>query len=128
MPPVSPAPPLARDPWGWASALAALPLLLFSRGAPLGEPVADDYDYLRHMMFTHAPSWLDGGGSPIYPSKLPLRDFHRLSVEGVGGTLKITVHLLDGTSFPLEDLDRVARERTPYRPENRPGFFSFRRS
>src|SRR5262245_54728342 len=36
-----------RDPWGWLAALSVLPLFLRARGAPLGEPVAEDFDFLH---------------------------------------------------------------------------------
>jgi hypothetical protein len=62
----APAPPALRDPWLWASALAVLPLLLHSLGAPLGEPVADDFDYLRHVVFSRTHSLFDGGGASLY--------------------------------------------------------------
>ncbi len=62
----SPAPPAWRDPLLWLSALAALVLLATSAGAPLGEPVADDYEYLHHMRFTPHWGWLDGFGSQLY--------------------------------------------------------------
>lgn len=42
--------------------LALVPLVLHSLGAPLGEPVADDFDHLRYALFL-PHRWLDGGGS-----------------------------------------------------------------
>ncbi|MEO5617726.1 MAG: hypothetical protein ABIS67_08140, partial [Candidatus Eisenbacteria bacterium] len=56
-------PPLYRDPWAWLSALSLLPLVLHSLGAPLGEPVAEDFDFLRHWRLLGQHSLLDGGGS-----------------------------------------------------------------
>jgi tetratricopeptide (TPR) repeat protein len=64
--PLAPAPPLARDPWAWLSALAVLPLVLHSLGAPLGEPVADDFDFLHHALFSPTHSLFDGGGSTAF--------------------------------------------------------------
>jgi hypothetical protein len=61
-----PAPRAARDPWAWASALAVVPLLLRSLGAPLGEPVAEDFDFLRRALLEPANSLLDGGGSMAF--------------------------------------------------------------
>src|SRR5262245_3250500 len=55
-----------RDPWAWASALAVLPLILHSLGAPLGEPVADDFDCLHRVLFTPNLSLLDGCGSVLW--------------------------------------------------------------
>jgi len=45
------------------SLLALVPLMLHSLGAPLGEPVADDFDHLHYVLFTRHPTWFDGGGS-----------------------------------------------------------------
>ncbi|HET9325440.1 MAG TPA: hypothetical protein VFQ05_01580 [Candidatus Eisenbacteria bacterium] len=36
-----------------------------SLGPPLGEPFADDFNFLRHALFGPG-SWLDGGGASIY--------------------------------------------------------------
>ena len=47
----------------WLSALSVLPLVLHSLGAPLGEPVAEDFDFLRHWRLLGNHSLLDGGGS-----------------------------------------------------------------
>jgi len=63
-PPARPAP--WRDPWAWASALAVLPLVWHSRGAPLGEPVAEDFDFLHRALLTSDRSLLDGGGSMAF--------------------------------------------------------------
>ena len=53
------------DPWALAPAAAALLPLLKLWGAPVGEPVADDYDFLHHALL--APGrLLDGGGALIY--------------------------------------------------------------
>lgn len=56
-------PPLARDPWAWLSALAVLALVLASRGAPLGVPVAEDFDFLHRALLEPTRTLLDGGGS-----------------------------------------------------------------
>ena len=59
-------PPVWRDPWALASALAVVPLVLHSLGAPLGEPFADDFDYLRHELLEGGGSFFDGGGSTLW--------------------------------------------------------------
>ncbi len=64
--PVNLAPPLSRDPWAWASALAVLPLVLHSLGAHLGEPVAEDFDFLHRALLSGNHSLLDGGGSTAF--------------------------------------------------------------
>ena len=61
----APAPPFMRDPWAWSVLAAVLPLLARAWGAPLGEPFADDFNFLRHAFFDPG-SWLDGGGAVIY--------------------------------------------------------------
>jgi tetratricopeptide (TPR) repeat protein len=61
-----PAPPLWRDPWALATGLAVVPLLVRCAGAPLGEAVAEDFDFLRRSLFTGMGSLLDGGGSTAF--------------------------------------------------------------
>jgi tetratricopeptide (TPR) repeat protein len=58
-----------RDPWAWASLLAIVPLLVRCAGAPLGEPVAEDFDFLRRALFVQPAglsSLFDGGGSTAF--------------------------------------------------------------
>jgi tetratricopeptide (TPR) repeat protein len=61
-----PAPPPWRDPWALATALAVVPLLVRCAGAPLGEAVAEDFDFLRRSLFSGMGSLLDGGGSSAF--------------------------------------------------------------
>lgn len=56
-------PPLLRDPWCLAIVAALVLVFVRAWGAPLGEPVADDFDHLHHVLFSGAWSWFDGGGS-----------------------------------------------------------------
>ncbi|HXS81742.1 MAG TPA: hypothetical protein VN896_03405 [Methylomirabilota bacterium] len=65
-PEATPPPPLARDPWALATALAVVPLLVRCWGAPLGEPVAEDFDFLRRSLFGGMGTLLDGGGSSAF--------------------------------------------------------------
>lgn len=59
-------PPSAwRDGWLWISVLSVVPLLLGTRGAPRGEAVAEDFDFLRRAM-EPGVSFLDGGGSQAF--------------------------------------------------------------
>jgi len=62
-----PAPaPRGRD-LSWALVvLAAVPLVVHSLGTPLGEPFADDFFFLRRVLFPGPRPLLDGGGSPLY--------------------------------------------------------------
>lgn len=65
--PASTRPPRdARDPWAWLVPLAILPALLRMSWRTLGEPVAEDFDFLRHNRLGGAVSWLDGGGSEAF--------------------------------------------------------------
>jgi hypothetical protein len=59
----APPPPLARDPWAWITLAGVVPLLVRCAGAPLGEPVAEDFDFLHRAIFRGMGSLLDGGGS-----------------------------------------------------------------
>lgn len=54
---------MKRDPWAWLVLLGVLPLALKLAGAPVGEPVAEDFDFLRRALLTGDRSLLDGGGS-----------------------------------------------------------------
>lgn len=73
-----PAPPQAwRDPWAWLAALAVLPLLIRSWGAPFGEPVAEDFDFLQPALFDRSWHLLDGGGSQAYWRPLSLQLYYR---------------------------------------------------
>ena len=59
-------PPFGRDPWAWVSATSVLPLVIHSLGAPLGEPVAEDFDFLRHVLLLGQHSLAGGGGSNAF--------------------------------------------------------------
>jgi hypothetical protein len=52
--------------------------VLHSLGAPLGEPVADDYDFLHHAFLSGGGDWLDGGGSLFYWRPLARQLYYRL--------------------------------------------------
>ena len=76
--PPAPLPPLWRDAW-LAVALAPLVLLVVrSLGAPLGEPVADDFDHLHHTLFSRDHSWLGGGGSASFWRPLAYQGYYGL--------------------------------------------------
>jgi tetratricopeptide (TPR) repeat protein len=64
--PVEPMPAVWRDPWALVSALSVLPLLARCIGAPLGEAVAEDFDFLRRTLLAGMGSLLDGGGSTAF--------------------------------------------------------------
>src|ERR1041385_5897536 len=59
-------PRTSRDPWQWLPLFAAVPLLVHAAGAPLGEPFADDFFFLRRIVVPSPRPWLDGGGSPVF--------------------------------------------------------------
>ncbi|HUK62230.1 MAG TPA: hypothetical protein VLV15_02815, partial [Dongiaceae bacterium] len=73
-----PRPPLRRDAWAWVAALAILPLVVRSRGAPWGEPVADDFDHLHHVLFASHASVFDGGGSRSFWRPLAYQGYYGL--------------------------------------------------
>lgn len=62
----SPARAVWRDRWLWLAALAVVPVLFQMRGAPLGVPVADDFDYLHRVALSGVHTLLDGCGSIFY--------------------------------------------------------------
>lgn len=76
-PPANTAPGLRSDRWAWVCLLVAVPSLLASLGGPLGEPVADDYDFLHHAAFAGRGRWLDGGGSLFYWRPLARQLYYR---------------------------------------------------
>lgn len=59
-------PPMRRDPWLWLVLLAALLAPLGALGTPMGEPFADDFDYLRYSLLETEHSFFGGGGSVLY--------------------------------------------------------------
>jgi hypothetical protein len=73
-------PPLWRDPWAWVSVLAVLPLVLHTLGAPLGEAVAEDFDFLHRALLQGMGTLLDGGGSEAFWRPVP----HQLYYAGLG--------------------------------------------
>jgi hypothetical protein len=56
-------PPVWRDPWAWSVLLGVVALLLKCFGASLGEPVANDFDFLHRALLQGTGTLLDGGGS-----------------------------------------------------------------
>jgi tetratricopeptide (TPR) repeat protein len=77
-----PRPPVSwwRDPWGWASVLAVLPLVLHSLGAPLGVLVADDWDLVSRGLAPGPLNLFDGGGSTAFWRPIPHQIYYRLFV------------------------------------------------
>lgn len=59
-------PPIVADPWAWVAAAPVLLMVARALGAPLGEPFADDFTFLRHALFGEGWNLLDGGGAVIY--------------------------------------------------------------
>lgn len=79
VPPLAPGgepPPLFRDPWAWAALGVVLLLIVRSWGAPFGEPVADDFDHLHHVLFAHDRSWWGGGGSASFWRPLAYQGYY----------------------------------------------------
>ena len=69
-------PPLLRDPWAWVALGVVLLLIVRSWGAPFGEPVADDFDHLHHVLFSHDRSWWGGGGSSSFWRPLAYQGYY----------------------------------------------------
>jgi hypothetical protein len=74
----TPAPPIARDPWAWVVVATLLPVLWATRGAPRGEPVAEDFDFLHRALLEPARTLLDGGGSLSFWRPLSQQIYYRL--------------------------------------------------
>src|SRR6266571_1550590 len=94
--PLEPAVPLHRDRWAWASVLAVLPLVIHAWGAPLGEAVAEDFDFLHRVFFSRTHTLLDGGGSSAFwrpvAHQLYYETFGRLILSHPG--LVATLHVV----------------------------------
>jgi len=73
-----PPPPAWKDPWLLAGVLAVSVVLFRSLGAALGEPVAEDFDFLRHVVLGRNSSWLDGGGSLSFWRPLSQQTYYGL--------------------------------------------------
>jgi hypothetical protein len=58
-------PPVWRDPWAGLVVLCVGAVLFAVRGVPLGEPAADDFDFLNERTFKPL-DWFGGAGSPLY--------------------------------------------------------------
>ena len=79
-PPAATEPPASKPhaavPWPWLCLLAPLVLLAHSLGAPLGQPVAEDFDFLHHALFSPF-DLLDGGGSVAFWRPIPHQLYYR---------------------------------------------------
>jgi tetratricopeptide (TPR) repeat protein len=70
----------ATDAWAWLTLLAVVPLAARMAGAPWGEPVAEDFDFLRRALLEGTGSLLDGGGSQAFWRPIP----HQLYYAALG--------------------------------------------
>jgi hypothetical protein len=55
-----------RDAWCWGALSSVVLLVWHSMGAPLGEPVAEDFDFLSRALLSARHTLLDGGGSAAF--------------------------------------------------------------
>ena len=98
-------PAAGRDPWGWVSALAPLVLVLHAIPAPLGEPVAEDFDFLHHALYSGSHTLLDGGGSSAFwrpvAHQLYYGTLGRLALTWPGAVAAVHVLLLGAASWLL---------------------------
>jgi len=96
--PSSPPPRFVADPWAWATLLAVLPLAQRMRGAPWGEPVAEDFDFLHRALLEGMGTLLDGGGSHAFwrpvPFQLYYAAFGRLILSAPAAVTVIHLGLL----------------------------------
>ena len=86
--------------WSWLVAFAIVPVFWVSRGTALGEPFADDFDFLHHTLFTGRWQLLDGGGGGLY-----WRPLARQAYYGLLGPLLLShplaVAVLHAAAFAL---------------------------
>ncbi len=67
-----------REPWVWAALSVVALLVARAWGAPFGEPVADDFDHLHHVLFSRDRSWWGGGGSSSFWRPLAYQGYYGL--------------------------------------------------
>lgn len=65
--------------WAWAPVLAALLVAIRAWYPFVGEPVADDFDFLHHRSTPGLDAWLDGGGSDFYWRPLARQLYFRVA-------------------------------------------------
>jgi len=58
--------PWFNDRWCWGAVGTVVLLVWHSVGAPLGEPVAEDFDFLSRALLSGQHTLLDGGGSAAF--------------------------------------------------------------
>ncbi len=71
-------PPLLSDAWALAPFLATILVAIRSWYPFIGEPVADDFDFLQHRTVPGPDAWLDGGGSRFYWRPLARQLYYRV--------------------------------------------------
>src|SRR5262249_26108997 len=96
--PPAAAPRLLADPWAWLTVAALLPLGLKMLGAPWGEPVAEDFDFLHRALLQGMGTLLDGGGSQAFwrpiPHQLYYAAFGRLILTAPAAVTTLHLALL----------------------------------
>jgi hypothetical protein len=97
--------PLWRDPWAAAAILGVVPMILKSLGAPVGEPVAEDFDFLHYALYSAHPSLFDGGGSLAFWRPLPHQTYYAVLAKVIlahpGWIAILHAVLLAATSLAL---------------------------
>ena len=68
--------PLLVDRWAWGSLAVLVLVLVRAWGVPFGEPVADDFDHLHHVLFSRDHSWWGGGGSTSFWRPLAYQGYY----------------------------------------------------
>lgn len=112
--PGPPGPSGGRDRWLPVALLALVPLVLHTLGAPLGEPAAEDWDFLHQALLAGGSSFFDGGGSSAFWRPLPHQVYFALA-----GPLMLSrplalgvLHLL-ALALTAVLIHRAARTRMP---------------
>ena len=110
--PVAPPRPMLGDPFAWLSALAVLIVVARAWGAPLGEPVAEDFDFLQRALFGPF-NLLDGGGSTAFWRPIPHQLYYltlgRIMIAAPGVVAAIHAVLLGAASLLLYRAFRTGR-------------------
>jgi hypothetical protein len=85
-----------------------VPLVARCRGGALGEPVAEDFDFIRHVVLLGRHSLLDGGGSEAFWRPVA----HQLYYLALGPTIVARPALVSGLHATLLALAAVLLYRT----------------
>lgn len=101
MKPAASAPPRGwREPWSLVPLVAAIALTVHAWFPFIGEPVADDFDFLHDTFLSGRGDWLDGGGSRYYWRPLARQLYYRV----FGGLMLMHPHAMSVVEAALAAL------------------------